>query len=35
VFIGALLLSEEIDFDWAFLGKSNVKNDLSFPERQK
>jgi hypothetical protein len=34
VLIGALLLKEEIDIDWVFLGKPYLKNDLSFHERQ-
>jgi hypothetical protein len=35
VFIGALLLKEEINLNWVFLGKPNLENDLSFHEKQK
>ncbi len=35
VLIGALLLKEEIDLNWVFLGKLNLENDVSFHERQK
>jgi hypothetical protein len=34
VLIGALFLKEEIDLDWVFLGKPDLKNDLSFHESQ-